>query len=279
MTESKINPWLGRLTPYEMVFGEAAFEDTLFPAITTEAREHGVDPALREQFGFLPAASDLVRRMVPDEATPEVIEQARDLLYQAYNFRRAGRVVLACDTPVIRYLVEAGPSLGDWEFSLPAASVYLQLPAHLFWASVSVEAAPEPVDGIFLTAVSAEDPLGPPYRRVNALMVLGMRPDRAGFSVASFDTEVGPGIPADWMAAEGRESGEDFANVLPGGELSGLYSITTAAEGFKLIGSLAWYIDSHPDAVDVPAPVVWDADDPPVRRSRLDISTVRLERG
>lgn len=279
MTESRITPWLGRLTPYELVFGEAAFEERLFPAIEQEAREHDVDPALREQFGFLPAAMDLVRRMVPEEATPEVITQSRDLLYQAYNFRRAGRVVLACDTPVVRYLVEAGPSLRDWEFSLPAPSVYLQLPAHLFWASVSVEEPPEPVDGIFLTAVSADDPLGPPYRRVNALMVLGMRPDRAGFSVASFDTEVGPGIPADWMAAEGREGGADFENVLPGGEISGLYSISTAAEAFKLIGSLAWYVDRHPGAVDVAAPVVWKTDNPPLRRSRLDVSMVRLEGG
>ena len=76
-------------------------------------------------------------------------------------------------------------------------------------------------------------------------MVLGLRRDRAGFSVIPFDTEVGPGISATWLEAPGREGAADFANILPGGEMAGLYSILTNTEALKLLARTLWYIQSH----------------------------------
>jgi hypothetical protein len=78
------------------------------------------------------------------------------------------------------------------------------------------------------------------------LMVLGLRRARAGFSVIPFATEAGPGIPATWAEAPGREGAKDFANILPGGEMAGLYSILTTTEALKLLARALWYVEAHP---------------------------------
>ncbi|MDQ3310315.1 MAG: hypothetical protein M3497_09345, partial [Gemmatimonadota bacterium] len=51
------------------------------------------------------------------------------------------------------------------------------------------------------------------------------------------------------VAMPGREQGRDFANILPGGELGGLYSVVTDAEVLKLAVSALWYVDRHPEDV------------------------------
>jgi coproporphyrinogen III oxidase-like Fe-S oxidoreductase len=65
-----------------MAFGEAGFENRIFPRIQAEADEHGDDPTLRERFGFLTLAGDAAREMVPSEASHEALEEYRDLLRQ-----------------------------------------------------------------------------------------------------------------------------------------------------------------------------------------------------
>jgi hypothetical protein len=237
---------LARATPYELVFAQAGTAETAFPEIRRDAEEHGSDESRFDQFVFLPSVGTLVRDVVPPEAPPEALEQYRRLLYQAYNFWRFGERLYLLDAAVARYLVEAAPSLEGWEFAVPYPSLYLQLPANLFWASISPESTPEPVDGFFVSVAPGTDAAGAPFERVELLMVLGIRRDRDGFSVIGFDTEVGPGIAASWMAAPGRERAKDFENVLPGGELSGLYSILTNAEALKLVTRALWYLDQHP---------------------------------
>ena len=57
--------------------------------------------------------------------------------------------------------------------------------------------------------------------------------------------------------APGREHGREFENVLPGGEISGLYSLLTVGEVLKLLGRILWYVDSFPADVSelmVPGP-------------------------
>lgn len=235
-----------RLTPYEIAFGDAGFEAGVFPRLRAEADERGVEAAARERFAFLSVAGEALRELVPPDAPPEALEQHRALLFHAFNFWRFGRRMYLLDAPVARFLVEAAPMLAGWGFALPYPSVYLQLPANLFWASVAPDATPEPVDGFFVTATVADDPLGPPYQRLEALMVLGVRRDRAGFSVIPFGTEVGSGIAAVWAEASGREGGSDFENVLPGGEIAGLYSILTTTEALKLLARAFWYVHAHP---------------------------------
>jgi hypothetical protein len=237
------------LTPYEMVFGEAGFENRTFPRILAEAEDHHEDPSHRERFDFLTLAAEAVRDMVPAEAPAEALEEYRALLYHAFNFWRFGRRCYVLDAPLARYLVEAAPSLAGWELTLPHPSVYLQLPPKLFWASISTDVPPEPVDGFFAATAQGTDPLGLPYHDLQVLMVLGLRRGRAGFSVIPFDTEVGRGIPAVWAETPGREGARDFENILPGGDMAGLYSILTNTEALKLLARALWYVDTHSEDV------------------------------
>jgi hypothetical protein len=269
------------LTPYELAFGEAGFEDRTFPRILAEAEERREDPARRERFGFLTIAGDAVRELVPPEAPVELVEEYRALFYHAFNFWRFGRRAYVLDPALARYLVEARPTLAGWELRLPHPSVYVQLPPKLFWASISTEVPPEPVDGFFVTCSRARDPLGPAYEDLQVVMVLGLRRDRAGFSIISFDTEVGPGIPATWAETPGREGAADFENILPGGEMAGLYSILTNAEALKLVARALWYMDAHPDDVLPEAAPERRAAERPgsIRYSRLPFHRVRLGDG
>lgn len=233
------------VTPYELVFGEGGFEERVFPNIHAEAESQAEDPARRDRFGFLSIAADAIRDVVPADATADILEEYRLLFYHGFNFWRFGRRLYVLEPATARYLVEAAPKLAGWELKLPYPSVYVQLPPRLFWASIAVDAPPEPVDGFFAVQSQGVDPLGPGFSDLQVLMVLGVRRDRAGFSVIPFDTEVGPGIPADWAEAPGREDGPDFANILPGGEMAGLYSILTNTEALKLLSRALWHIDSQ----------------------------------
>jgi len=237
-----------RLTPYELVFTEGDFESRIFPGILEEATAEKVDPLSRERFEFLSRVGDVVREMVTEDSPPEALEQYRAILYHAFNFWQGGRTLLVLESAAARYLVEAAPKLDEWDFRLPAESAYLQLPANLFWSSVSPESVPEPVDGFFVAAGTGTDPVGEPYRLLEVLVVLGIRRSRAGFSVIPLSTPVGAGIEAAWTGEQTREDG-DFTNVLPGGEIAGLYSILTAGEVLKLVGRAFWYVDTAPESL------------------------------
>jgi hypothetical protein len=240
---------IARLTPYELVFGEARFEARTFPRILTEAEEQGLDSTELERFGFLSVGAETVREVIPTDAPPEAFEQYRLLLYHAFNFWRFGKRLYCLEPAVARFLVEAAPELGGWELRLPHQSVYVQLPANLFWASVAPDVPPEPVDGFFACCTRRTDAFGRPFERLQVLLVLGIRRNRAGFSLISFDAEVVPGITAQWTETAGREEGRDFRSLLPGGELAGLYSVLTIQEALKLVARALWYVDRHPGHV------------------------------
>lgn len=267
-----------RITPYEVAFAATAYEAEVFPAIAADVEHHRSDPLLLEQFGMLPAAAEAVRAFVPDDAPPEATEQYRALLFQAFNYWAVGRATYLLHPAAARFLVEAQPSMEEWELALPRPSLYVQLPHHLFWGSVSPEVTPEPVDGMFVTGQTVEGSSGESFLRLEVLLVLGLRRDRAGFSVIPFDTEAGPGIAAAWAESGGRESGADFENILPGGEIAGLYSVLTVGEVLKLLGRILWYVDRFPGDVSeelVPTP---PADDDPVglRPSRTPYRLISL---
>lgn len=264
-----------RLTPYELVFADAGFETRVFPLVEREAEARGIDPRDRDRFAFLPSADEAVRGIVPEAAPPEALEQFRALFYHAFNFWRFGRRLYLVTPPVARYLVESPPDLGDWELRLPHPSLYVQLPANLFWASVSPAATPEPVDGFFAVSVAEEDPLGPPYRQLETLLVLGLRRGRTGFSVIPIGTEVGAGIARVWCDTPGREGARDFDNILPGGEMDGLYSILTTTEALKLLARTVWYARQSGEEVIAVEPLP-DADPTTAPRSRLAYQLLRL---
>jgi hypothetical protein len=266
------------ITPYEIAFGEAGLENHVFPRLQAEADEHGEDPAVRERFAFLTLAGEAVRDMAPPEAGGDELEEHRALLYHAFNFWRFGRRTYVLHPAVARYLVEAAPALDGWAFTMPAPSVYVQLPPKLFWASIATDVPPEPVDGFFATVADVREPIGGAYQELNVLMVLGLRRGRAGFSVIPFETEVGPGIPATWADAPGREGARDFENILPGGEMAGLYSILTTTEALKLLARALWYVHANPGDVEPFPPAERRGEERPgqVPLTRLPFHRVRL---
>lgn len=269
-----------RLTPYEMAFMEGDFESRVFSAIREEAAARGVDARRRERFVFLSTGGDALRELIPAEAPPEMLEEYRALFYHAFNFWSHGRRLYVVEPAVARYLVESSPELGDWSFEPPHPSVYLQLPPNLFWASIGTDVPPEPVDGFFVTVCCERDPLGVPFDDVQVLMVLGIHRRRAGFSVVPFETQVGPGIPPAW-SEPGREEGRDFENVLPGGDVAGLYSILTTAEALTLVARILWYLGSNAEEVtEAPASERRGSDRPGAAPlSRLAFHRVRLGGG
>lgn len=273
-------PGTARLTPYELAFMDGDFESRVFPMIQEEAEGRGEDPARRERFVFLGTGGDAIRDIIPPDAPPEMLEEYRALFYHAFNFWRFGRRLYVLDAAVARYLVEGAPRLDDWAFAAPYDSLYLQLPPNLFWASIGTDVPPEPVDGFFVTICGGCDPLDVAFTDVQVLMVLGIHRMRAGFSVVPFDTEVGTGIPAVW-AEPGRDRGKDFENVLPGGDIAGLYSILTTAEAIKLVARALWYVENHAeDVTSAPAPERRSIDRPgSAPYSRLDFHRVRLGGG
>jgi hypothetical protein len=238
-----------RRTPYELVFQPEEFEASLFPRIRDEAAARGVNALRADQFGFLSEVGDTLRALVPPDAPPEALEQYRALLFQAFNFWRFGKRVYVLEPSLARYLVEAAPGLRGWEVELPHPTVYVQLPANLFWSSIATDIPPEPVDGFFVTASEGVDGLERPFRRLDVLAVLGIRRNRAGFSIIHFDTAVGRGIATVWAETPGRDEGEDFDSVLPGGEMARLYSVLTTGEILKLVARALWYVDTTPEGV------------------------------
>jgi hypothetical protein len=269
-----------RLTPYEIAFMDGDFESRVFPMILEEAEGRREDPASRERFVFLGTGGDAIRDIIPPDAPPEMLEEYRALFYHAFNFWRFGRRLYVLEPAIARYLVEGAPRLEEWTFTAPFDSLYLQLPANLFWASIGTDVPPEPVDGFFVTLSHGRDPLDVPFTDVQVVMVLGIHRLRAGFSVIPFDMEVGAGIPPVW-AEPGRDRGTDFENVLPGGDIAGLYSILTTSEALKLVARVLWYVETHTeDVTPAPAPERRSADRPgSVPFSRLDFHRVRLGAG
>ena len=141
------------------------------------------------------------------------------------------------DEEGLRWLLDDVSSVGEWSLTAPSSSGYLLLPRNLVWAEPAPGLTPEPVDGFFWTRTGAEDEPD----RLHVLLVLGVRPDRAGFSVVPatgvLDTE------SHWAEIDARPEGTDFETNLPGGEMDELYSIETAAEVLKLASLCFWMLD------------------------------------
>jgi hypothetical protein len=185
-------------------------------------------------------------------------------------------MLFVMDRAVARYLVETPTAMNDWRFVAPTGSGYLQLPANLFWSSIAPDTPPEPVDGFFYTLSVGNEAPNASFHRLQVLLILGVRRSRAGFSVIPLDTGVGPGLLAD--LSETRPGG-DFANVLPGGEISGLYSILTTTEALKLVARAFWYIDRFAETITAVAaadPRMSDAEPP---STKLAYSRIGLEDG
>jgi len=230
------------LTPYELVFGASVFEAEHFPAIEAELEARSAVASDPAAFVMFASVGRLLRALRPPEESQEAA--ARDavmhygaLAFQAWHFRAQGKRLFTLDDASLDLLV-ACETIGPWPFTPLARAGYVQFPRNRIWTRAEEAAAAEPVDGFFWTLI----PVAPgDASRLDVVLCTGLRPGRPGLGA----TPVAAWLPADppghWGDVQARENGSDFANVLPGGELSGLYALTNAAEVLKLLSRLFWY--------------------------------------
>ena len=226
-----------RETPFDIVFrpGEIDF-DARFDEARAEAEARGMEIDDPERFIMLGSVGGLLREMILAEEAADVsgeiwqavpadaIAQVGALLYQAYRFRAAGARVFLIDEPTARALV-GGESVSP---PAPAGRIeagYVQLPRNVFWARADAESAAEPLDGFFFARGF----------RFDVLLALGVRPRRPGFTAIPIAADVDSRAALDrWADSHARDAGEDFANILPGGDIDALRGLTSAAEALKL---------------------------------------------
>jgi hypothetical protein len=248
--------------------GEAAVPPTEGAAL----REGGVPPGRApadEAAGHTPATPPAAPPAAPPEVAPsrqqDVIAQVGAVLFHGYRFWRHGRELFSIAAAALEPRL-AAPA-GGWRFRAAAPAGYVQLPHHLFWARVAEGAVPEPVDGFFWSAPDeSERTAGDATTdRLDLLLVLGLRPGRPGVSLVEVTAE--PALQLErWIDVAARPDGEDFANVLPGGELQGYRALTTRAEALKLAMICFCLMDERGTAQQEDE----GDDDTVVRRIRID---------
>ena len=216
-----------RITPFDLIFGGPALDASRLDLVRDQAEPAGADsPSAIAQ---LPAAGALLRDLLPEdeggEAHGTVFAQVAALLFQSYRFWRGGRTIYRLDEAAFRGVVGAAEGDAEAAASLapPREAGYVQLPRNQLWARVSEDAVPEPVDGFFWSATTA---------RLDLLLVLGLRAARPGITVVEVTLEGGYDL-AQWEHTQARPAGDDFANVLPGGELMSYHALITHAEVLK----------------------------------------------
>ncbi|MGH7481925.1 MAG: hypothetical protein ACRELV_07195 [Longimicrobiales bacterium] len=231
--------------PYDLAFARGDVEAHVFPEIRAEAEARGVDATDPERFAQLGTVGAEIRELLSGEAAGALVEQAATLYYHGFHAWLVGNPVRRLDEPRLRRLLDCagspggedaprGPSArsGSSVSDAPEAAGYAQFPANLLWARTDPESTPEPVDGFFWVLRSGA---------IALLFVLGVRAGRPGFSVIPVRAEVPEGGIERWAEGSARPDGDDFANVLPGGELGGLYAMTTPAEALKLAALVLAY--------------------------------------
>lgn len=228
----------GRRTPYEMLFGGEGLAESHFGAIRDEAREAGVDTARRDLFAQLRAVSGLLRELVPESAEPASLDRYLEILHHCFLFWDGGCRYYAFDEAAIRSIISDAPDLTGWSPRTDHPALYIEMPQNLCWAAVVEGEPPEPVEGMFVSrrpGRSAGD--------VDVLMVLGIRPNRPGFSV----TELAANLEMTSDIAEP----DAFASDIPGADLADLYSLQRSGEVVLLLLRMLWYIETYPAASEL----------------------------
>ncbi|HEX6306580.1 MAG TPA: hypothetical protein VFZ69_00255 [Longimicrobiales bacterium] len=215
-----------RPTPYSLIFGPDVFDEARFESVRAEDAGAAVSAS---QLFMSPSAGGLLREFTPPDGGPDRVAQVSALVFSVYRFWLHGRHVYRLTEPQARPLLAEKPGIAG-PVVPPLTAGYVQLPRNLVWSRVSEELAPEPVDGFFWSAPGAA---AASAARLDLLYALGVRAGRPGLSL--FDVTLESVVRLeDWANADARAEGEDFANILPGGELQGYHAILTAAEALKL---------------------------------------------
>ncbi|MGH7505185.1 MAG: hypothetical protein ACRELX_06025 [Longimicrobiales bacterium] len=247
-----------RRTPYELVFRDGGLEYEALPAIAQEAESRNVDPADPERFLMLAESGKALRRMRPDSAdsTPgTAVAQYGALLFHGFHFWRAGEPLFVVAEDALRTLLASPPEVGAWTLDPPASAGYLQLPRHRVWLPAAGEGAPEPIDGFFWTTTSPANVAGgDPTFMLHLALVIGVRPGRPGFGVVELSSPLPPPPVAHWADVAARDAGRDFENILPGGEIEGLFALTSVAEALRLASLLFHFARDDRVSASIDAP-------------------------
>lgn len=214
-----------RPSPYEIGTPGRAFRERVFGEIREEAGTSGADLADPGAFLRLEATGSALRELCGDSGGGIWGDPFGAFIFHAFHFWVAGERLYSVGEGAARSLAASPPESFRWQGELPAVAGYVQLPIHLFWSPAGEEGSAEPVDGFFWTQCAG--------RTLSLLVAMGIRRNRPGFSL----TELPPAGMAgagEWPCAQVREEGEDFAPVLPGGDLGRLHSILTLGEMLKL---------------------------------------------
>lgn len=225
-----------RTTPFDFAFG--AIAPQRFPAIRAALEHDGKAPTDRDSFTLLEPVGRLLREIMPEDAGPDALEAHILLLHHAYLFWAAEQRVYQVQENALRRAV------ADRRITtrLPHPALYLQLPELRVWGTANPASAPEPLDGMFVSA-------GAETHTIAVLAIFGMRPDRPGFSAvglegrADADDPDGNEIEIDATRDDG---GAAFAPTLAGGTAAGLYSVANAGELLLLTCRLLPLLDSAP---------------------------------
>jgi hypothetical protein len=195
----------------------AALGDDWFREVRAAAAAAGQDTRDRLAFEQLAPVQRVVDDLLPpsQEAPGALAEGYGILLFSVYHFWLGGRREIALDRERLERIIARGASPAPLHVD---AGWYVQLPERAVWARITEGSPPEPLDGLFVTP-------GASGREITVLAVLGLRPEREGFS------QIAVTVPTDdWYRAGMVVRRPLFAPVLEGGERAGLKSLVSEAE-------------------------------------------------
>ncbi|HET9439706.1 MAG TPA: hypothetical protein VFO52_06025 [Longimicrobiales bacterium] len=217
-----------RQHPYDLVFSNAEMVQRL-DAIAAEAEERGVDSMDADRALMLVSFGELLGTLLPGDAAPDVIQQVAWLIFHCFHYRAAGEQTFEIAEPVLRELLSTGLVAGPQTFTSSVSSGYVVLPRHRVWSRISEDAQAEAIDGFF-------------FVDRHVLFVLGIMPGRPGFSIMALTAPAWQEETTSLAELKARPEGDDFSNVLPGGELQGHFAVTNPIEALKLAARCLWHL-------------------------------------
>jgi hypothetical protein len=218
-----------RQHPYDLVFSTEELESRL-AGITGEAEERDVDPRDPDRATMLVRFGETVGALLPEGTNPEAIQQVAWLVFHCYHFQQAGKHTFDLEEDVLRELLSTGFVAGPREIDPKIPSGYVRLPRHRVWSRITEDAQAEAIDGFF-------------FVDHYVLFVLGLMPGRPGFSIMALTGPTHDEAVTSLVTMQARTEGEDFSNVLPGGELQGHFAVTNNAEALKLAARILWHLN------------------------------------
>jgi hypothetical protein len=207
---------MSRAHPFDLL--SLALGEAWFAQVDAAAQAAPCDPADRLAFQRLEPVQRVLGELRPPDADAPgaVVEEYGTLLFVIYHFRRAGAKSYALAKEALE--PPAAGTAANPPLPATIAPCYVQLPEHWVWARIGETAPPEPLDGVFVAETAGG-------RELVVLAILGLRPEREGFS------QIAVTVPRDDVAAAAHLVRRPlFAPVLEGGERAGMKSLVSDAE-------------------------------------------------